>query len=368
MHHRNPFTSPAIEPMPDISSSTPNNGSLPPRNIYSRTHLNETYSATNMATSEENIRRILKPGVYVPTLAFFNKDTEELDEQTIAEHAVRMAKAGVAGLIIQGTQGEYAHLSHKERCRITRTTRHAVASAGYTQLPIIVGCGAQSTGETIELCQDAHASGGDYAIILPPSVYKAYYSKDTIKDFFTDVANASPIPILIYNFPAGTGGIELDSDTIIELAEHPNTVGCKLSCGKTGSLNRIASATRPLTPTDRGDGFLCLGGYADIALQSLIGGASGIASGLANLAPKTVVRLVELYHLGRLNEARLLQEIVARADWIGTKYGICAFKSSIESYFGYGGFARRPLPRPTDQEAKLYKDAFSQLVDIEKSL
>lgn len=321
-----------------------------------------------MPVSEEHIRRILKPGLYVPTLAFFKPDTEEVDEATITRHAVRMAKAGVAGLITQGTQGEYAHLSHVERCRLTRTTRHAVASAGYVQLPIIVGCGAQSTGETVELCQDAKASGGDYAIVLPPSIYKAYYKKETIKDFYRDVAGASPIPILIYNFPGGASGVELDSDTIIELAQHPNIVGCKLSCGKTGTLNRIAAATKPLIPSDPGNGFLCLGGYADIALQSLIGGGSGVAAGLANLVPKTVVRLLELYHLGQVDEARKLQEAVARADWVGTKYGIGAFKSAIESYFGYGGYARRPVPRPTEQDAKLYQDEFKEIVDIENSL
>lgn len=320
-----------------------------------------------MDVSEENVRRILKPGVYVPTLTFFNKDTEELDESTIAHHAVRMAKAGIAGLITQGTQGEYAHLSHAERARVTRTTRHAVARAGYVQLPIIVGCGAQSTSETVELCQDARASGGDYALILPPSIYKAYYTQDAIKGYFTDVANASPVPILLYNFPAGAGGIELDSDMITELAQHPNIVGCKLSCGKTGSLNRIAAATRPLTPADRGSEFLCLGGYADITLQSLIGGGSGVASGLANVAPRMIVRLAELYHLGKLDEARSLQEIVARADWAGTKYGIGGFKSAIESYFGYGGYARRPVPRPTEQEVTLYRDEFRELVGIEIS-
>ncbi|KKA17002.1 Dihydrodipicolinate synthetase [Rasamsonia emersonii CBS 393.64] len=244
---------------------------LPANESSYQPQLSETFSAAT-ASDQEIPRHSLKPGIYVPTLAFFNKESEALDVDTIAKHAVRMAEAGVAGILTQGTNGEAAHLSRTERKVVTKTTRDALNDAGYTDLPIVVGCGAQSTRESIEICYEAQSSGGDFAIILPPSYYKEQYRREELRQFFTDIADASPIPILLYNYPAVAAGIDLDSDMIVDLAQHPNIVGCKLTCGNTGKLNRIAAGTRAATPHDPASGFLCLGGSADFTLQALIGG------------------------------------------------------------------------------------------------
>ena len=181
-------------------------------------------------------------------------------------------------------------------------------------MPVIVGCGAQSTRECIELCKEAAAAGGDYALVLPPAYYQGLFSKDTVKEFFQDVADASPIPILIYNYPGAVSGLDLNSDVIIDLAKHPNIVGCKLTCGNTGKLNRIAAATNAATVHNNGSGFMCMGGSVDFTLQTLIGGGSGIIGGMANIAPRTCVKLIELYKDGKFTEAQKLQAIVARGE------------------------------------------------------
>jgi len=335
--------------------------------IYLEPRFNDS-SSSSLDLSEEHVRRPLRPGIYVPTLAFFHDDTEDLDLATIASHAVRMAKAGVAGLTTQGSNGEAVHLSHRERKMVTKVTRDALDRAGYSGLPVIVGCGAQSTRETIELCDDAFSSGGDYALVLPPAYYKGLYKPQSTIDFFNDVASASPIPILIYNFPGAVSGIDLDSDTIIQLAKHPNIVGCKLTCGNTGKLNRIAAATTASTLSDRGSGFMCMGGSADFTVQTLIGGGSGVICGLANVTPKACVKLVDLYKAGRFHEAQTLQVAVARGDWAAIKGGVVGTKSALMAYFGYGGYGRKPLPRPTKQEALNFSHGFQELVGIEKML
>jgi dihydrodipicolinate synthase/N-acetylneuraminate lyase len=225
-----------------------------PNTIYSQPHLNENYTAASVNTSERRPQPILRPGVYVPALTFFDKTTEELDLEVITRHAVRMAKAGVVGIVTQGTNGEAVHLTNLERATVNRTTRDALSRAGYEHIPLVVGCGLQSTRETIDLCQQAQESGWSYSLILPPSYYKANYKPESIRGYFTDVADASPLPILIYNYPAVTG-VDLDSDTIIELAKHPNIVGCKLTCGNMGKLNRIAAATSAATYADPGSGL-----------------------------------------------------------------------------------------------------------------
>ncbi|KAJ9309647.1 hypothetical protein DTO217A2_937 [Paecilomyces variotii] len=346
---------------PGIHRTTTN---LPLRDtIYSQPQEDVSYKNA----PPEHPNRTLRPGVYVPTFTFFKKTTEELDEEAIARHAVRMAKAGIAGIVTQGTNGEAVHLTSIERSVVNRTIRDALSKAGYEDIPIIVGCGVQSTRETIDLCRQAHDSGGDYAVILPPSYYKANYKPECIKDYFTEVADASPLPILIYNYPAVTG-VDLDSDTIIELAKHPKIVGCKLTCGNTGKLNRIAAATSARTHADQGSGFMCLGGSADFTIQSLVGGGSGVVAGLANFAPKSCVRLAELYNSGSYHEAKGLQAPVARGDWAAIKSGISGTKCALEQFFGYGGFARKPLPRPTKKEAIDHQDMFQEIADMEKLL
>ena len=281
---------------------------------------------------------------------------------------MRLAHAGVAGITTQGSNGEAVHLTHKERKLVTKVTRMALDRAGYQALPIIVGCGAQSTRETIQLCQEALQSGGDYALILPPSYYKGLFSATSLVGFFHDVANGSPIPILIYNYPGAVAGIDMDSDLIAKLAKHPNIVGCKLTCGNTGKLARIAASVDATTPAEDGSGFMCMGGSADFTLPTLIAGGSGIICGLGNVTPKACVRVIELYSQGKLAEAKKLQAVVARGDWAAISGGIVGTKSALETYYGYGGYARKPLPRPTKEEAGKYAGDFHELVEVENSL
>ena len=350
--------------MPDSPPATSPTGTA--ESLYS--YSTESLKSTSASSLEDMPTvRPLRPGVYVPTVAFF-KNNEDLDLPTVSKHAVRLAKAGVVGIATQGSNGEAVHLSHQERKQITRTTRQALNDAGFTSLPVIVGCGAQSTRETIELCQEALACGGDYALVLPPSYYKPSHNSNTIFEFFTDVADASPIPIIIYNYPAAVNGIDLSSDTINELAKHSNIVGCKLTCGNTGKLARIAAATSASTSADEGSGFMCMGGSADFTLQTLIVGGSGVICGTGNVAPKACVKLIDLYAAGKLAEAKKLQAVVARGDWAAISGGIVGTKSALDTYFGYGGVARRPLPRVTKTEGAKYAKDFKEVVEMEKTL
>ena len=328
----------------------------------------DSLHSTSVSSVEDvQMVRPLRPGVFVPTVAFFNAN-EDLDLVTIGSHAVRLAKAGVAGLATQGSNGEAVHLSHSERKLVTQTTRKALDGAGFHSLPVIVGCGAQSTRETTELCREAMAAGGDYALILPPSYYKSMHKSNTILDYFFAVADLSPIPIIIYNYPGAVSGIDLSSDIINALSKHPNIVGCKLTCGNTGKLARVAAATNAATPSDRGSDFMCMGGSADFTLQTLVVGGSGVICGIGNMAPKACVKVIELFARGEMAEAQKLQAVVARGDWAAIASGIVGTKSALETYFGYGGSARKPLPRPTKQETLKYANDFKEIVDMEKAL
>ncbi len=353
----------SLDELGDISSSPKAVGS-----IYSQSQGSKSSHSTSPSSVEDFRLRNLNPGVFVPIVTFFKESCEDLDFHTLKRHVVRLAEAGVAGIVTQGSNGEAVHLTRHEKCLVTRTSRQALDDAGFPSLPIIVGCGAQSIRETVELCQEAQASGGNYALVLPPCYYKPYYRSDCVAEFFQSVADASPIPILIYNYPGAVGGLDMDSDLISRLAKHPNIVGCKLTCGNTGKLCRIAADVDAATPLGTGSGFMCMGGSADFTLQTLVVGGSGVICGLGNVAPKACVEIVKLYTAGKLKESSKLQAVVARGDWPAISGGVVGTKSALQVHFGYGGPARRPLPCPTKAERMKYAADFQELVDLERSL
>jgi len=340
--------------------------------VESRSAFGSSFDSSSVETPAFHMTRPLVPGVYVPTMCFFEDGTEDVDTATIAHHAVRLARAGVTGLATQGSNGEAVHLTHSERQLVTATTRKALNESGYSHLPIIVGCGAQSTRETIQYCCEAWEAGGDYALVLPPAYYASLFapSSQSIIEFFNAVADASPIPIIIYNFPGAVNGMDLSSDIIIQLAQHPNIVGVKLTCGNTGKLNRVAAATRKLSKRydpSKPD-FLVLAGSADFSLQSLVAGGHGILAGLANIAPKACIKTIELWKQGKHSEAEAMQEIVSEGDWTAIQGGVVGVKAGLQGWTGYGGYARSPLPKPTPDQSKKWKEGFRDLVMLEKSL
>ncbi|PHH71443.1 hypothetical protein CDD83_5169 [Cordyceps sp. RAO-2017] len=311
-------------------------------------------------TSGTSPRRPLEPGVYVPTVAFFTAQ-EGVDEAATIAHAKRLAAAGIAGLVTHGSNGEAVHLDRSERQLITRATRSALSAVGKSHLPIIVGCGAQSTRETIRLCQDAAASGGTHALILPPSYYGALLTTELLMDHFRAVADASPIPLLIYNFPAPCGGLDLDSDTILELAKHPGIVGVKLTCGNTGKLARVAAGTKS-------SDFRTFGGSADFIVQTLSVGGHGVIAGLANIAPAACNEVVRLWRTGRRDEAVGLQAIVARGDWAAIKGGFVSVKAALQRYHGYGGLPRKPCAPLEGKALEAQLGQFAPLVELERKM
>lgn len=344
-------------------------GSLAPAD--SDSSLSSSLDSANLP-DDWHLSRPLVAGVYVPTMCFFDESTEDVDTATIASHAVRLARAGVTGLATQGSNGEAVHLTHAERSLVTATTRKALNDNGFSSMPIIVGCGAQSTREAIQLCSEAYEAGGDYALVLPPAYYSTLFApaSATILDFFHAVADASPIPLLIYNFPGAVGGLDLSSDVIIKLSEHPNIVGVKLTCGNTGKLARVVAATKRLSKnydSQRPD-FLVLAGSADFTIQSLVAGGHGILAGLANIAPKASIKTVELFRSGNLPEAQKMQEVVAAGDWTAIQGGVVGTKEGLRAWTGYGGYCRSPLPRPTAEQTQNWKEGFRDLVVLEKSL
>lgn len=313
-------------------------------------------------------RTPLRPGIYAPTLTFFDPATEDLDLPSIAKHSVRLARAGLVGLVTLGSNGEAVHLSRSEKAVVTRTTRQALDQAGYRDVPVICGASEQSVRGTLELCREGAEAGAEYVLLVPPSYYRAAMDESRLEEYYLAVADESPLPVLLYNYPGAVAGIDLDSDFIIRVAKHRNVVGTKFTCGNTGKLTRVASAVDACTPKKNGSGFMAFGGMADFAVQTWVSGGSGIVSGGANVMPKIVVKVWNLLTEGKMEEAMNLQEIVSRGDWLLGKPGVPGTKAALQRYLGYGGYARRPLRRVSDAEMESLADKMKEVMDIENEL
>jgi len=321
--------------------------------------------------------------VFAPIPTFFLPDSEDLDIPSFEAHVVRIASAGV-GPLIAGSMGEAIHLSHAERLVLIRSARKALDAAGFLDVPLIVGTGAASTRETVELTAAAAKAGADYAIVIASGYFAGALAGNhaALKAFWTEVSEKSPIPVIIYNYPGASGGIDLDSDLITELAmECPNICGVKLTCGNVGKLTRIADAVsgsafsstyprkNPIAP------FLVLGGFIDFLTPSAFANGHGAITGLGNVSPYAIRKLFELSEAARtdlsiLPEAQRLQGIIARADYTIAKTSIVGTKYLLEKLYGYGGTTRRPLPAITPAAAQaLWEHPHTQaLVALERQL
>jgi len=279
-------------------------------------------------------------GIYPPLPTFFDEQ-EELDLITLRRHIQRLAETGITGYVVMGTNGEAVHLTTGERAQIIETAR----DAGGENTPLLAGCGEQSTRATIANCQQAARSGADIALVLPPFYFKGRMDSRALIAHYRAIADNSPLPVVIYNMPASTGGLDLDAATICTLAEHHNIIGVKDSAGNMVKLAQICSET----PSR----FRVFAGSAGYLLPALAVGAVGAVAALANVFPREVCRLQELFIDGKLEEARLLQARLAPANTAVTAtYSVPGLKAALELTAGYGGRPRSPLLPLTEQERK----------------
>lgn len=301
-------------------------------------------------------------------MTFFDSETEELDIPVIKKHAERLAKDGLAGLVTMGSNGEAAHCTREEKLAVTRATREALDAAGFSSTPIILGATEGSVKGTIELSKEGEKAGADYVLLLPPSYFRGLMDEEAIEGYFLAVADGSPLPLVLYNYPGAVAGIDMDSDLLIKLAKHPNIVGTKFTCGNTGKLTRVALATNAKTPGSEGSGYMAFGGMCDFTVQTLVSGGSGIIAGGANVMPKLCVKVWNLYAEGKTEEAIKLQKVLSRGDWYLTKAAIAGTKQAIQSYFGYGGYPRKPLKRLDQTRISAIADGIREAMEVEKSL
>jgi len=282
-------------------------------------------------------------GIFAPIPTPFD-DNEEISYEHLRRNLAWWGGTALAGVVVLGSNGEFVYLSPAEKERLVEEVR--------THLPdtkrVIAGTGCETTRETISLSKRAAALGADACLILTPHYYKGDMTPAALKRYFLDVAEACPVPIMLYNMPRNTG-LNMDSSLVIELAAHPNITGIKDSSGNIVQISEIAANT--------GEGFAVFAGSGSFLLTTLLMGGVGGTLAVANVMPNECAQLVDLYEARQLTQARALQQRLLEPNKAVTaRWGIPGLKAALDLMGKYGGPVRRPLrPLADEERAKLAK-------------
>lgn len=190
-------------------------------------------------------------------------------------------RADLSIVVLAGSSGESATLTLDEKGQLVRRTREIAKAHGRDNIPITMGCLAGCTRDIIDQIMTSYHNGADFALVLVPAVFHWAMHQKAIVDFFQEVADRSPLPIVIYNFPGILSGLDVDSDMLETLSAHPNICAVKLTCGGVGKMTRVATLNDPSQ-------FAALSGQSDWLVPALSAGGAGCISGVANLFPKVV--------------------------------------------------------------------------------
>jgi len=206
----------------------------------------------------------------------------------------------------------------------------------------MVGCGCESTKETIEKCHVAAQMGFDYASVLTPHYHAKQMDGPTLRRYYERIADAISIPLLLYNAPQFAGGVQIPVKTVDELSIHPNIVGMKDS-----------AATGPgrfLAEIDPEEDFSVLAGGINFFYSSLHVGAVGGVLSLANVLPDACTELFDLFNRGMYDRARELSAGLIRLNqFIAGAWGVAGVKAAMDLVGLRGGRPREPLmPVPTE--------------------
>jgi 4-hydroxy-2-oxoglutarate aldolase len=290
-------------------------------------------------------------GVLAPIPTPFAED-DRVDTRRLSAALSKWAARSLHGVVVLGSNGEAVLVDEIETDRLVAVAREAYPR----DKTFIVGTGRESTQATIRASKRAAEQGADAVLVRTPGFFKNQMTNDAFVRHYTAVADASPVPVLLYNFTALTG-VNLLPAAVARVATHPNVIGMKESGGDVAQLAELIAVT-PKT-------FSVLAGSAATYYAALCVGVTGAILALACAVPDACVRLFELARAGRHDEALALQRrLTPLARLLGPTYGIPGLKAAL-NLLGYDvGVPRPPLAPVPDSALAALRDALAQLEEI----
>ena len=275
-------------------------------------------------------------GIFPPIATPFENGKIAFDKLGI--NVEKLSRTGITGIVVLGSNGEYVYLSEKEK----RDVIKAVIGAVPENMPVIAGTACESAAETIRLTCDSAELGARAALLTSPHYYGGKMTDEALTRFYTDVADNSPIPALLYNVPKFTH-LSLTAGLVSRLSRHPNIVGIKDSSGNVNLLGQYLNNSE--------SNFNVLVGTAGVLFSGLGLGCVGGIVAMANVAPQACVEILESVNRGDFETARRLQlKMLPVNNAVTLTYGIGGLKAAMDMLGYFGGDPRSPLLPATEKE------------------
>ena len=267
-------------------------------------------------------------GVFAPICTPFAR-TEAVDYAALRFNLGRYATSGIRGYLALGSNGENRSLTERERLRVLGEVVRGRAPGQV----VMAGAAYDAERDTMRYLAAAATIGADFGLVLPPGYFRKQMTEDILHGYYSRLADAARIPLLLYNAP-GFCGITLSVPLVARLAEHPNIVGMKdsASSGIEGFL--------PLQTAS----FRVLAGSANFLFPAMMGGSAGGTVSLANAFPDVALKLFEYGHARDATHGKPYQDWVTRVNLaISGTYGVPGVKAAMTLAGFCGGIPRRPL-------------------------
>lgn len=286
-------------------------------------------------------------GIYPPIATPFTA-SEDVDYRRLEENLLKYAQIPFKGLVVQGSNGEYPYLSDEERVEVVKAVRQSLPQNKL----LMAGSGCESTRATVKLTERMAVAGADCVLVVTPCFYKGKMDSRALVHHFTQVADQSPVPVVLYSVPANTG-LELPLEAVVTLSQHPNILGLKDSGG---DITRMALIVHRTSSQQ----FQLLAGSAGFLMAAYSVGAVGGVCALANVLGPQVCELHQLCASGRWDEARALQQRLIEPNTAVTRgLGVPGLKAAMEWFGFHGGSCRSPLQPLTEAQAQQLRKDFS---------
>jgi len=286
-------------------------------------------------------------GIFPPLPTSFDEN-EELALDKLNNNIAALSRYNLSGFLVLGSNGELVNLTEEEIRNVYAAAREAIPKNKI----MLAGTGAQTTRGTISNSKAAANAGADAVLVLNPSYYKNQMTQNVLVTHYWSVAEASKIPVIIYNMPANTG-LDMDADTIVKISEHENIIGMKDSGGNVVKMGDVKRMVKPE--------FQILAGSAGFLLPAFTMGAVGGILALANIAPKKCISVYDDYFSGNIEKAHKTQlELIPINAAVTSKWGVPGLKAAMDYVGLFGGTARKPL-LPINNEIK---KQIIELIDI----
>jgi 4-hydroxy-2-oxoglutarate aldolase len=289
-------------------------------------------------------------GVLGPVISTFDSRTENLDVAAFSSNLNAHLQAGLHGIVVCGSTGEAALLAEDERKVLLEAARGVVPR----DKQLLMGCGAESTRQTLKRCHDAKAGGADAALVVAPHYYSNAMNLEALRTHYRAVADGSPIPVVLYNIPKYMH-FALPAELVAELAKHPNVVGIKDSSGDITMLKGFLAA--------QSDSFTVLTGNGGTFVPALEAGARGGILAVSLFAPALSLQMLDAHKRGDAAGAAEAQAIMKPlAVEIVAGFGVPGVKTACDVAGLRGGSVRRPLIDLDEKAEQRVRELLSGIV------